>query len=234
MIIIGFWIVFDGFYWFYWETLNIYDFSSFLRGFYWEVLKIAWLLGWCALGSATGGKHVSAISHSSTFPIEIHKSGIVTEVWKRTLLLVCETGYLRFRIWTKMHQAYFSNLSARVPSGSLPQSVLNEFSARFHSLYSVAQPESALFVGTYANVSASSARSHQLYQNANVFSLERSFSSAPKVQQLDICIQRRSRSQANGRSDFRIAAFAQSEYAVFDETFECRAVQKCVDLSNEY
>ena len=38
------------------------------------------LLGWCALGSATGGKHVSAISHSSTFPIEIHKSGIVTEV----------------------------------------------------------------------------------------------------------------------------------------------------------
>ena len=113
-----------------------------------------------------------------------------------------------------MHQAYFSNLSARVPSGSLPQRVLNKFSARFHSLYSVAQPESALFVGTYANVSASSARSHQLYQNANVFSLERSFSSALKVQQLVICIQRRSRSQANGRSDF----FAQSEYAVFDET----------------
>ena len=104
-----------------------------------------------------------------------------------------------------MHQAYFSNLSARVASGSLPQSVLNEFSARFHSLYSVAKPESALFVGTYANVSASSARSHQLYQNANVFGLERSFSSAPKVQQLDICIQRRSRSQANGRSDFRIS-----------------------------
>ena len=84
--------------------------------------------------------------------------------------------------------------------------VLNDFSSRFHSPHSVAQPESALFVETYANVSASSARSHQLYQNANVFGLERSFSSAPKVQQLDICIQRRSRSQANGRSDFRISA----------------------------
>ena len=74
------------------------------------------------------------------------------------------------------------------------------------ALFSVAQPELALFVGTYTNVSASSARSHQLYQNANVFGLERSISSAPKVQQLDICIQRRSRSQANGRSDFRISA----------------------------
>ena len=109
-----------------------------------------------------------------------------------------------------MHQEHFSILSARVPSGSLPQSILNEFSARFHSLYSVAQPESALFVGTYAKVSASSARSHQLYQNANVFGLERSISSAPKVQQLDICIQRRSCSQANGRSDFfcRISVIA--------------------------
>ena len=28
-------------------------------------------LVWCALGSATGGKHVSAISHSSNFPFEI-------------------------------------------------------------------------------------------------------------------------------------------------------------------
>ena len=63
-----------------------------------------------------------------------------------------------------------------------------------------------MFVGTYTNVSASSARSHQLYQNANVFGLERSFSSAPKVQKLDICIQRRSRSQTNGRSDLRISA----------------------------
>ena len=32
-------------------------------------------LGWCALGSATGGKHVSAISHSSIYPIENHTSG---------------------------------------------------------------------------------------------------------------------------------------------------------------
>ena len=32
-------------------------------------------LVWCALGSATGGKHVSAISHSSIYPIENHKSG---------------------------------------------------------------------------------------------------------------------------------------------------------------
>ena len=31
-------------------------------------------LGWCALGSATGGKHVSAISHSSILPIENLKS----------------------------------------------------------------------------------------------------------------------------------------------------------------
>ena len=74
------------------------------------------------------------------------------------------------------------------------------------ALYSVAQPVFALFVGTYTNVSASSARSHQLYQNANVFGLERSISSAPKVQQLDICIQRRSRSQANGRSNLRFSA----------------------------
>ena len=29
------------------------------------------MLVWCALGSATGGKHVSAISHSSNFPFEI-------------------------------------------------------------------------------------------------------------------------------------------------------------------
>ena len=85
--------------------------------------------------------------------------------------------------------------------------------------YSVAQLGSAVFDGTYTNVSVSRVRSNQLYQNANVFSLERSFSSALKVQQLVICIQRRSRSQANGRSDFRISAFAQSLYAVFDETF---------------
>ena len=32
-----------------------------------------------------------------------------------------------------MHQEYFSILSARVPSGSLPQSILNKFSARVHS-----------------------------------------------------------------------------------------------------
>ena len=32
-------------------------------------------LVWCALGSATGGKHLSAISHSSIHPIENHKSG---------------------------------------------------------------------------------------------------------------------------------------------------------------
>ena len=32
-------------------------------------------LVWCALGSATGGKHVSAISHSSIYPIENHESG---------------------------------------------------------------------------------------------------------------------------------------------------------------
>ena len=32
-------------------------------------------LVWCALGSATGGKHVSAISHSSIYPIENHTSG---------------------------------------------------------------------------------------------------------------------------------------------------------------
>ena len=30
---------------------------------------------WCALGSATGSKHVSAISHSSILPIGNHKSG---------------------------------------------------------------------------------------------------------------------------------------------------------------
>ena len=32
------------------------------------------MLVWCALGSATGGKHVSAISHSSILPIENLKS----------------------------------------------------------------------------------------------------------------------------------------------------------------
>ena len=30
---------------------------------------------WCAFGSATGGKHVSAISHSSIYLIENHTSG---------------------------------------------------------------------------------------------------------------------------------------------------------------
>ena len=74
------------------------------------------------------------------------------------------------------------------------------------ALYSVSQPEVAMFIRTYTNVSALSARSHQLYQNANIFGLERSFSSAPTVQQFEICIQRRSRSQANERSDFRISA----------------------------
>ena len=76
------------------------------------------------------------------------------------------------------------------------------------ALYSVSQPEVAMFIRTYTNVSALSARSHQLYQNANIFGLERSFSSAPTVQQFEICIQRRSRSQANERSDFRIAPFS--------------------------
>ena len=108
-----------------------------------------------------------------------------------------------------MLQEDFSILSARVPSGSLPQSILNESSARVTlALYSVAQPEVAVFIRTYTNVSALSARSHQLYQNANIFGLERSFSSAPTVQQFEICIQRRSRSQANERSDFRIAPFS--------------------------
>ena len=70
------------------------------------------------------------------FRLRISRAEIVTEVWKRTLLLVCETGYLRFRIWrfwTKMHQEYFSILSAKVPSGSLPQSIPNGFWARVHS-----------------------------------------------------------------------------------------------------
>ena len=31
------------------------------------------LLDWCALGSATGGKHVSAISHSRVHPVDNHK-----------------------------------------------------------------------------------------------------------------------------------------------------------------
>ena len=43
-----------------------------------------------------------------------------------------------------------------------------------------------MFDGTYTNVSASSVRSHRLYQNANVFGLKRLFLSAPKVQQLDV------------------------------------------------
>ena len=34
----------------------------------------------CALGSATGGKHVSAISHSCNFPIEITRAKFVTVV----------------------------------------------------------------------------------------------------------------------------------------------------------
>ena len=37
-------------------------------------------LVWCALGSATGGKHVSAISHSCNFPIEITRAKFVTVV----------------------------------------------------------------------------------------------------------------------------------------------------------
>ena len=37
-------------------------------------------LVWCALGSATGGKHVSAISHSSSFPIGITRAKFVTVV----------------------------------------------------------------------------------------------------------------------------------------------------------
>ena len=79
----------------------------------------------------------------------ITRAAIVTEVWKRAFLLVCETG-------------------------------------------------------SYTNVSALSARSHQLYRNTNVFGLKCFLSSAPKVQQLDVNIQRRSRSQAHGRSDIRI------------------------------
>ena len=40
---------------------------------------------------------------------------------------------MSFRICTKMHQEYFSILSAKVPSGSLPRSIPYGFSARVHS-----------------------------------------------------------------------------------------------------
>ena len=73
------------------------------------------------------------------------------------------------------------------------------------ALYSVSQPEVAMFIRTYTNVSALSARSHQLYRNTNVFGLKRLFSSASKVQQLGVNTQRRSRSQANGRSNLRFS-----------------------------
>ena len=104
-----------------------------------------------------------------------------------------------------------------------------------------------MFNGTYTKVSALSARSHLLYQNANVFGLKRLFLSAPKVQQLDVqyrdeldlkitgarifefqdsltdCMMQRANRQANpsvGKEHkrFRLQTFAQSEYAVFDET----------------
>ena len=46
-----------------------------------EVLtQVVETLVWCALGSATGGKHVSAISHSSSFLIGISRAKFVTVV----------------------------------------------------------------------------------------------------------------------------------------------------------
>ena len=150
------------------------------------------MLGWCALGSATGGKHVSAISHSSIYPIENHTSGDRDRSLKESA-----PSRLRNRIF------YVSDLNqdaSRTFVFSQPESPLARCLKAFRTnylpeftlaLYSVAQPEVALFFRTYTNVSALSARSYQLYQNAHIFRLERSFSSAPTVHQLDICIQKR-------------------------------------------
>ena len=155
------------------------------------------------MGCATGGKHVSAISHSNIHPIENHKNSNSDRILKESV---------PSRLWNRIINVFRSESRCirNISVFSQPEPALARCHKVFRTisppeptlaLYSVAQPESAVFDATYTNASDLSVRFHQLYQNANVFGLKRLFSSAPKVQQLDVNIQRRSRSQAHRRSN---------------------------------
>ena len=65
------------------RVFSFFDFRSYFSRFsdFIEASRVKnIMLDWCALGSATGGKHVSAISLSSSFPIEITRAKFVTVV----------------------------------------------------------------------------------------------------------------------------------------------------------
>ena len=149
-------------------------------------------LVWCALGSATGGRHVSAISHSSIYPIENHKSGnrdrslkesAPSGLWNRIFTFsdlnqdtskTFQSSLSLSPLWLvalKYSECILSQssllLRIQLPSLGLPCSTEPIRTFQFQEFVLI----SCIRMQTFSAL------------------LKRSFSSAPKVQQLDVNIQ---------------------------------------------